>query len=360
MSDTNGIDVRLRHVTKRFGTLEAVKAIDLDVRRGEFVTLLGPSGCGKTTTLRMIGGFEPPDEGEVLVAGQRVDATPPGERRTRMVFQSYALFPHMTVAANVAFGLRMHRVARDEIARRVDQMLEMMGLTDKATRFPHELSGGQQQRVALARALVTRPTVLLLDEPLGALDLKMRKRMQGELKKLQRDVGITFLYVTHDQEEALALSDTVVVMDHGVIAQIGRPEDVYRNPATAYVADFIGETNLIEGRVTAIDRGTVVVAAGPLALHAGRVMGPPPSVGARVTVAVRPEQIVTDGRPLPTVNRLTAKVSQRTFLGPSTRLALACEGGLALTVDQRGASPLAPGETVYAGWDPADAIVLGA
>ena len=360
MSDTNGIDVRLRQVTKRFGTLEAVKGIDLDVRRGEFVTLLGPSGCGKTTTLRMIGGFEQADEGEVLVAGRRVDDTPSGERRTRMVFQSYALFPHMTVRANVAFGLRMHRVARNEIVRRVGDMLDMMGLTDKAERFPHELSGGQQQRVALARALVTRPTVLLLDEPLGALDLKMRKRMQGELKKLQRDVGITFLYVTHDQEEALALSDTVVVMDHGVIAQVGRPEEVYRNPATAYVADFIGETNLIDGQVTAIDDGAVVIAAGPLAVRAGRVMGVRPAIGARVTVAVRPEQVVTDLRPLTTVNRVTATVTQRTFLGPSTRLALTCEGGLVLIVDQRGVSPLGPGEKVYAGWGAEDAIVLDA
>jgi spermidine/putrescine transport system ATP-binding protein len=359
MSDTGSDDVQLRSVTKRFGTFEAVRSLSLDVRKGEFVTLLGPSGCGKTTTLRMIGGFEIADEGRVLVGGHPVDTTRPAERRTRMVFQNYALFPHMTVQANVAFGLRMHRIAAAEIRARTARMLDMMGLSDKATQYPRQLSGGQQQRVALARALVTQPTVLLLDEPLGALDLKMRKRMQGELKKLQREVGITFIYVTHDQEEALALSDTVVVMDHGVIAQVGRPEDVYRNPASTYVADFIGETNLIAGRVADVVDGTVAVDIGTVTIHAARVMGPRPVVGAQVAVAVRPEHVVTDVRPPATANRLELIVAQRTFLGPATRLALTGAGGIVLNADQRGDSPLAAGTKVYAGWGAEDAIVLG-
>lgn len=360
MSATNSYDVQLRSVTKRFGAFEAVKSISLDVRKGEFVTLLGPSGCGKTTTLRMIGGFEVADEGEVLVDGRPVDTTRPAERCTRMVFQNYALFPHMTVQANVAFGLRMHRIATTETRARTRRMLDMMGLPDKAAQYPRQLSGGQQQRVALARALVTQPTVLLLDEPLGALDLKMRKRMQGELKKLQREVGITFIYVTHDQEEALALSDTVVVMDQGVIAQVGRPEDVYRNPASTYVADFIGETNLIAGRVTDVVNGTVTVDIGAVTIRAARVMGPQPAVGARVAVAIRPEHVVTDVKPPATVNRMEAIVAQRTFLGPSTRLALTGAGGIVLNADQPGASQLAAGTTVYAGWGAEDAIVLGA
>jgi spermidine/putrescine ABC transporter ATP-binding subunit len=359
MGATTAADVQLREVTKRFGDVEAVKGISLDVRRGEFVTLLGPSGCGKTTTLRMIGGFERPDAGEILVDGRPVEGLPATARRTRMVFQNYALFPHLTVRANVGFGLRMHRVPAADARARTDAMLEMMGLADKAGAYPRQLSGGQQQRVALARALVTRPTVLLLDEPLGALDLKMRKRMQGELKKLQRDVGITFIYVTHDQEEALALSDVVVVMDQGVIAQSGRPEEVYRSPASRYVADFIGETNLVEGVVIEVRGDAVVVRLGEDAVvRAGRLVGAPPAVGATVTVAVRPEHVDAGVRPLATVNVLSGTVRQRTFLGPSTRLTIELADGALINADQRGASPLGPGEKVYAGFHSDDAVVL--
>jgi spermidine/putrescine transport system ATP-binding protein len=359
MGVTSTSDVQLRQVTKRFGEVDAVKGISLEVRKGEFVTLLGPSGCGKTTTLRMIGGFEVPDAGEILVDGRPVDGIPATARRTRMVFQNYALFPHLTVRANVTFGLRMHRVPPADARARTDQILEMMGLADKAGAYPRQLSGGQQQRVALARALVTRPTVLLLDEPLGALDLKMRKRMQGELKKLQRDVGITFIYVTHDQEEALALSDVVVVMDQGVIAQSGRPEEVYRTPSTRYVADFIGETNLLEGVVAEVSAGAVAVRLGPDAVvHAVRVVGGAPAVGATVTVAVRPEQVAADVRPAATGNVVPGTVRQRTFLGPSTRLAIELPGGAMLNADQRGVSALGPGEKVYASFQPDDAVVL--
>jgi spermidine/putrescine transport system ATP-binding protein len=237
-------DVELRAVTKRYGAAVAVRSLDLSIAKGEFVTLLGPSGCGKTTTLRMIGGFEEPTSGEVFVTGRPVSRTPKRDRQTRMVFQSYALFPHMTVVQNVAYGLRMQGVAQPEIVRRVGAALEMTGIAAKASAFPRDLSGGQQQRTALARALVTRPTVLLLDEPLGALDLKMRRRLQAELKTLQRELGITFVYVTHDQEEALALSDRIVVMHNGEIEQQGTPAAIYCHPASAFVADFVGETNL--------------------------------------------------------------------------------------------------------------------
>jgi ABC-type Fe3+/spermidine/putrescine transport system ATPase subunit len=220
-------------VVKRFGAFTAVAGIDLEVESGRFTTLLGPSGCGKTTTLRMIGGLEWPDEGTIRVGGEPVSARGDAGRPTRMVFQNYALFPHMTVAQNVAFGLRMQQLPKDEIARRTTAIADLLGLAGQLAKHPEQMSGGQQQRVALARALVTRPRVLLLDEPLGALDLKMRKQLQGELKKLQREVGITFIYVTHDQEEALALSDTIVVMDRGRIVQRGTPSDVYARPRTA-------------------------------------------------------------------------------------------------------------------------------
>jgi len=345
-------DVQLRGVTKRFGSFTAVRAIDLDVAAGQFVTLLGPSGCGKTTTLRMIGGFETPDEGRILVGGQPLDQ---GPKRTRMVFQSYALFPHMTVTQNVAFGLRMERVPRAEIAARVEAMLAMLGLTEHAAKFPRQMSGGQQQRVALARALVTQPRVLLLDEPLGALDLKMRKRMQGELKKLQRDVGITFIYVTHDQEEAMNLSDSIVVMDQGRIVQIGTPEEIYRSPATAYVADFIGETNLVPGTVLSVDGATALVrtAIGELP---GRV-GAAVAAGTAVSLAIRPESIRLGAEASALPCRRTGILRERSFLGAVTRASVDLSG-VTLQVDVAGPVPLTPGQTVEIGWHPDAALVL--
>ena len=241
--------VRLERVTKRFGDFTAVRRLSLSIERGEFFTMLGPSGCGKTTTLRMVAGFEEPSEGTVLLEGDDVTAQPAFKRPTNTVFQSYALFPHLSVERNVAFGLQRKGVGKDETRTRVAEELERVGLSGEAKRKPAQLSGGQQQRVALARALVNRPKVLLLDEPLGALDLKLRKQLQVELKTIQREVGITFVYVTHDQEEALTMSDRIAVMNRGVIEQVDEPESVYERPSTTFVAGFIGVSNLMPGEV---------------------------------------------------------------------------------------------------------------
>jgi len=239
--------IELVNVTKRFNGVTAVDNINLYIRENEFVTLLGPSGCGKTTTLRMIGGFEDPDEGDIFFDGVRINDVPPYKRNINTVFQRYALFTHMNVYENIAFGLRIKKVPKDEIDRRIKRMLKLVDLEGFENRHVDSLSGGQQQRVAIARALVNEPKVLLLDEPLGALDLKLRKEMQIELMDMQKNVGITFIYVTHDQEEALTMSDTVVVMNNGVIQQVGTPVDIYNEPVNRFVADFIGESNIIEG-----------------------------------------------------------------------------------------------------------------
>src|SRR4051812_5231974 len=239
-------EIRLVGLTKRFGEVRAVDGVDLEIREGEFFSLLGPSGCGKTTTLRMIGGFELPTGGPIELQGRDVTHAPPDKRPVNMVFQKYAVFPHLDVGGNIAFGLRRRKVADKEIGQRVDEALQLVKLAGYQKRKPHELSGGHQQRVALARALVNRPVVLLLDEPLGALDLKLRRTLQDELKRIQTEVGITFVYVTHDQEEALALSDRIAVMHAGKVEQLGSPEELYERPATRFVADFIGTTNLLE------------------------------------------------------------------------------------------------------------------
>ena len=239
--------IRFEGVTKTFGGFEAVKELDLEIQQGEFFSLLGPSGCGKTTTLRMVAGFELPSTGRIYLEGEPVETVPPYERNVNTVFQSYALFEHLSIADNVAFGLKRRKVAKEEIRTRVAEALELVQLTGREKARPDELSGGQKQRVALARALVNRPAVLLLDEPLGALDLKLRKQMQVELKGIQREVGITFLYVTHDQEEALAMSDRIAVMEGGEIRQCGSPEEIYEQPTGPFVAGFIGVSNLLPG-----------------------------------------------------------------------------------------------------------------
>ncbi len=290
MSETYAVE--LKNVVKQFGEVVAVNGISLRIRDGEFFSLLGPSGCGKTTTLRLIAGFEMPTSGSVRIYGEEQGYLPPYQRPVNTVFQNYALFPHMTVAQNVAFGLEMRKVPKDEIKRRVAEALALVRLTGKENRRPKQLSGGQKQRVALARALVNRPKVLLLDEPLGALDLKLRKAMQSELKALQEQVGITFIYVTHDQEEALVMSDRIAVMNEGNVLQVGTPEEIYEHPQSRFVADFIGKTNFISGKVAVIsgDRvdfrlpdGTMVAATLP--------EGAQVSAGDMATLSIRPEKI---------------------------------------------------------------------
>jgi spermidine/putrescine transport system ATP-binding protein len=293
MSQEGQPSVRLERVTKRFGDFTAVRSMDLDIPSGEFFTMLGPSGCGKTTTLRMVAGFEEPSEGRVLLDGEDVTGRPAFKRPTNTVFQSYALFPHRSVEKNVAFGLERKKVDRAEVRRRVAEELERVGLRAEAKRRPAQLSGGQQQRVALARALVNRPAVLLLDEPLGALDLKLRKQLQVELKRIQRDVGITFIYVTHDQEEALTMSDRIAVMNRGVVEQVSDPESVYEHPATTFVAGFIGVSNLMPGEVVSANG-----AGAELRLDAGPTVRTPESGGAatgeRAHAVVRPEKLVLE------------------------------------------------------------------
>ena len=280
--------VELVNVTKMFGEFTAVDDISLNVRDGEFFSLLGPSGCGKTTTLRLIAGFEQPTLGDIFIHGQPVAGIPPYKRPVNTVFQNYALFPHMTVAQNVAFGLEMKKVRKAEIEQRVNEALELVQLPHLRDRKPKQLSGGQRQRVALARALINRPEVLLLDEPLGALDLKLRKAMQLELKQIQAEVGITFIYVTHDQEEAITMSDRIAVMNDGVIQQIGAPREIYDHPANRFVADFIGETNFVSGKVVELgDYVTVDIGEPVLGTANGRNL----AIGQEVSLAIRPEKI---------------------------------------------------------------------
>jgi spermidine/putrescine transport system ATP-binding protein len=320
--------VELRSVTKRFGDLTAVDAVDLSIGQGEFFTLLGPSGCGKTTTLRMIAGFEEATGGQLLIDGSDVAGLPPHRRPTNTVFQSYALFPHLGVKENVAFGLRRKGVERQEIDRRVRQELERVGLAAEANRRPAQLSGGQQQRVALARALVNLPKVLLLDEPLGALDLKLRKGLQVELKKIQREVGITFVYVTHDQEEALTMSDRIAVMNRGRIEQIADPEEVYERPTTTFVAGFIGVSNLMPGTVKrGGDRGEVELDTGVKVTTGVDGL----AQGDRCHAVVRPEKLAIDsgGRGDPSVEGL---VESSLYLGTSTQLIVQLPGEVRMTV----------------------------
>lgn len=288
----DGVDdvIDLRHVTKSYGSFQAVREAHFSIRRGEFFAMLGPSGCGKTTTLKMIAGFETPTSGQVLLEGVDVSAVPPHKRNVNTVFQQYALFPHMNVRDNVAFGPRNKGVAKAEVAQRVQQMLEVVRLADFADRRPAALSGGQQQRVALARALVNLPSALLLDEPLAALDLKLREAMQIELKRIQREVGITFVFVTHDQGEALTMSDRIAVMSQGVVEQIGTPEEIYNAPASLFVAGFIGSANLLPGNVIGRDGDQWVVEL-TSGIKIRAAAGGEPAVGDRVSVMLRPERV---------------------------------------------------------------------
>jgi len=310
--------VALRSVTKRFGDFVAVDDLSLELAQGEFFTLLGPSGCGKTTTLRMIAGFEQPSEGEVQIDGENVAGLPPYKRPTNTVFQSYALFPHLSVEANVAFGLKRKKVGRDEIAERVKTELARVGLAAEANRRPSQLSGGMQQRVALARALVNLPKVLLLDEPLGALDLKLRKGLQVELKRIQREVGITFVYVTHDQEEALTMSDRIAVMNRGRVEQVDVPEEIYERPTTTFVAGFIGVSNLMPGSVATA--GLVKLDSGPeVAADTGKL-----GSGEGCAAVVRPEKLrVSLAAGAPPANgqpQVEGVVESSIYLGTATQI----------------------------------------
>jgi len=357
--DGNGEAIRLEEVTKRFGDFTAVDAIDLAIHRGEFFSLLGPSGCGKTTTLRMLAGFEVPSEGRILLEGEPVEDVPPYERNVNMVFQSYALFGHLDVAGNVAFGLKRRKVPKDEIERRVAEALELVSLGSRAKSRPAELSGGQRQRVALARALVNRPAVLLLDEPLGALDLKLRRQMQVELKQIQREVGITFVYVTHDQEEALSMSDRIAVMSDGRVAQCGPPEDVYEHPAEEFVAGFIGISNMLEGTVEG--PGTVRVGNGM------KVAAPLPEGcdrGDTVQISVRPEKIAVDEDIESGMVAMRGRVISRIYHGVNTQITVDLgDGAHLVALEQQTYTASADdrweeGMEISLGWHPENCLVL--
>ncbi len=309
---TDASGVVLERVSKTYADVAAVNDVSLTIRQGEFFSLLGPSGCGKTTTLRMIAGFERPDTGRIAIGVEDVTETPPHKRPVNTVFQSYALFPHLTVGENVGFGLRFRQLSASDKELRVGEMLELVRLGGLGKRKPHELSGGQQQRVALARALILSPDVLLLDEPLGALDAKLRRELQVELKSIQREVGITFLYVTHDQEEALTMSDRLAVMAHGKVEQLGSPREVYERPETTFVADFIGVSNLMRAQSS----GSAEVEVGQVRLA---VTEPVRKTGV-VRVAIRPERIHIEARGTSGENRVPVRIERFVYLGSTTQV----------------------------------------
>jgi spermidine/putrescine transport system ATP-binding protein len=365
-------DVDLVGVTKRFGSVVAVDHMNLAIPPASFTSLLGPSGCGKTTTLRMIAGFEQPTEGEIFLAGRPIAGVPPYQRNVNTVFQHYALFPHMDVSQNVGYGLRQRKVGKSDEARRVGEALELVRLVGYGKRRIWELSGGQQQRVALARALINRPAVLLLDEPLGALDRKLRHEMQIELKQIQHDVGITFIYVTHDQEEALTMSDVIVVMRDGLIQQQGSPEVLYRRPLNRFVAGFIGSSNFVPGRLAEADAGgrAVILVAGDLRLVGRLTEGDRPGAGHDVTLALRPESVrlaapgTSPGGGQSGWASLAGRVRSDTYLGDQREYRVEVPGlgelvarSQALGQDGPGQT-FRPGEDVAIGWHEGSALVL--
>ncbi|MBQ2271199.1 MAG: ABC transporter ATP-binding protein [Firmicutes bacterium] len=315
--------LKLEHISKSFEGVEVLKDISLDVKKGEFITFLGPSGCGKTTTLKIVSGLLDPDEGRVVLHGQDVTELPPEKRNVNTVFQSYALFPHMTVEGNVGYGLKLKKVPKAEIAKRVKEMLELVQLAGYEKRYPEELSGGQQQRVAIARALANGPEVLLLDEPLGALDLQLRRQMQLELKRLQKKLGITFIYITHDQEEAINMSDRIVVMDKGIFQQVGTPDEVYNRPKNEFVARFVGNANIIPGE-------------------------------GGESLAIRTENILLD-----VPGGIEAVVKDKSFAGGLMRIELETAGGTTVVATRHGIDYAAEvGQTMTIGWEPKNAVVV--
>ncbi|MYR46326.1 ABC transporter ATP-binding protein [Streptomyces sp. SID5910] len=362
-----GGDVRLSGISKTYGSFTAVHPLDLTVPQGSFFALLGASGCGKTTTLRMIAGLEEPSSGTVHLGDQDVTALPPYKRPVNTVFQSYALFPHLDIFENVAFGLRRRGIR--SVKKQVEDMLDLVQLGEQARKKPHQLSGGQQQRVAVARALINHPKVLLLDEPLGALDLKLRRQMQLELKRIQTEVGITFVHVTHDQEEAMTMADQVAVMNGGRVEQLGAPAELYENPRTTFVANFLGTSNLIEAEVVSTSGDDIVVkAAGDKLALPGARCSAPAQAGGKVLVGVRPEKIslthaddagsIPEGR-----NRITGKISNTSFIGVSTQYVIDCAACpefevYAQNIDRD--ARLAPGADVVLHWNPAHTFGLDA
>jgi spermidine/putrescine transport system ATP-binding protein len=361
------VDVRLQHVTKSFGEMHAVDDLSLDIERGEFFSMLGPSGCGKTTTLRMIGGFEEPTSGTVFLGDTDVTGLPPYKRNVNTVFQNYALFPHLTIYENVAFGLRRRKVADADIKDQVKAMLELVELPGFEERKPTMLSGGQQQRVALARALINHPQVLLLDEPLGALDLKLRKQMQIELKRIQTEVGITFIYVTHDQEEAMTMSDRIAVMRAGHIEQLGDPESLYERPQTAFVAGFLGVSNLLEGEVAGHEGGMIAIR-----LTDGTVIKAPSGGNGtqKVKLGVRPEKLrvvaVSDGQSAASadLNAVEGTILDSSYIGVSTQYLVQTRDGHKMTAYSQNmetasvAEALADGQKVHLTWQPRHTFVI--
>jgi spermidine/putrescine transport system ATP-binding protein len=350
MSVSEVADVRVDRVVKRFDELVAVDGVTVEIPRGSFFAMLGPSGCGKTTTLRMIGGFEEPTSGTIYLGDRNVVGLPPYKRDVNTVFQSYALFPHMTIRDNVAFGLERRRIPKKEIKLRVGEMIELVGLAGREGVKPRQLSGGQQQRVALARALVNNPRVLLLDEPLGALDLKLRKQMQLELKRIQHDVGITFVHVTHDQDEAMTMADTIAVMNRGRIEQLGAPHELYERPRTAFVAGFLGKSNLLDGAV--VNGGVVRLSDG------SEVRADVDGRGGDVAVGVRPEKVRIDGDG---PNRLTGTVRESAYVGVATEIVVGTPAGDITVFHQNaeagGVIP-AEGSQVTVSWSPDASFVI--
>jgi spermidine/putrescine transport system ATP-binding protein len=359
------VDVRLERVSKLFGDAAAVDDLSLDIAEGEFFSLLGPSGCGKTTTLRMIGGFEEPSSGTVYLGGRDVTDLPPYRRDVNTVFQSYALFPHLDVYENVAFGLHRKKVDKKDIADRVREVMNLVDLMGFERRKPSQMSGGQQQRVALARALVNKPKVLLLDEPLGALDLKLRKQMQLELKRIQQEVGITFIYVTHDQEEAMTMSDRFAVMRHGKIEQIGAPEEVYESPATEFVAGFLGASNLLNGDLRETVNGLTSIKLDTGEVVQAKTDRIERDLGPSVRVGVRPEKITImpdDGNPGSNRNSITGLLRMSTYIGVNYQFKVDGPDGTELTVyvqnlGAAGSQP-SPGQQVRLEWLPEHTFVV--
>ncbi|MBS7576767.1 MULTISPECIES: ABC transporter ATP-binding protein [unclassified Enterococcus] len=348
--------IKLNGINKKYGDVEVIKRLNMTIQSGEFLTMLGPSGCGKTTTLRMIAGFESPTSGEIFLEEESVAKMPPYKRQVNTVFQSYALFPHMTIAENIGFGLKMSKVARAEINERVEEMLQLVQLEGYGNRKIDQLSGGQKQRVAIARALINRPKVLLLDEPLSALDLKLRKQMQLELKRLQRKLNITFIYVTHDQEEALTMSDRIAIMNQGNLEQLDTPKAIYDHPASKFVADFIGESNIFYGAVEN-SGGTcakIQVEAGQVLVQSSQGI----QQNEIIYLSVRPEKIKVSTEQVAGFS-LFGKISEHYFTGSMNKSLITLTNGLEIKMNYLSEQKLLPvGEKVYVYWNPEDAMII--